>query len=130
MTWARGTVPTSTGAATTETSCQKGTAAASGAAGARWTPLFFYLLCFSCTGQSAMGQPHNRAAPSVQSGGAAPCYQDAVGRDPLPVTWCLWELLPRVTAVVAQQQLLTYSLGDADRFLADFLKRLLSRCTV
>ncbi|KAL2299258.1 hypothetical protein Nmel_013908 [Mimus melanotis] len=52
-TWARGTVPTSTAAATTEPLCQKGMAAAGRAAGACWTPMFFYLLCFNCLSLSA-----------------------------------------------------------------------------
>ena len=60
-TWARGAVRISTAAATTETSCQTGTAAAGRAAGARRTPPVFYLLCFSCTGLSATWQW--RAAP-------------------------------------------------------------------
>ena len=82
-TWARGAAPTSTAAATTEGCCQKGTAAAGRAAGARWT-LVFYLLCFSCTGPTRQRHTAPRTAllPACGAAGGCRAVPGATGHHP------------------------------------------------
>lgn len=80
-TWARGAVRTSTTAATTEISCQKGTAAAGRAAGTHRAPPVFYLLCFSCTGPSATG-PADCSPPGLRSGRGCHVLLGATGCHP------------------------------------------------